>query len=415
MTGKEFKEEKTKIQELRSCNNLDQARNLTLHLIKQLYQEYKYGKIVELYYSELCQPHEQFYVFEIAYALSETNNFDESEKMYESLLTYETYNTAILNNLSHLKRSKNEIQEAFELIQRAYQILPHDEIIAASYHQLFMLIEEHHTLRKTYAQALEILAHDDDYITEKLRIFVHNISRIPEFKHNRMPIPEWQFSVLMEERNLQQAEALYKDWIEKGYLRHTGERDRQLIPIYELNPFLQEELEKIQPKQLPLKWLEGLERLHVENLEHYPYFSTLRNIRRMNPKYREIAERDLNELFLNFLMQNEKAVVVLAGSLLEIILIDYCEKKNITKLYIPRKNDKFEKRDLYECDLSEMLSYLREKKILGDIFVHVGNISRIYRNFIHPGRELRETELLSQSESNLCFISVMEVVKKLLE
>lgn len=414
MTGKEFKEEKAKIQELRSCHHLDQARSLTFHLIKKLFQEYKFARIVELYYSELCHPRESFYTFEVAYALSETDYLDESEKVYEYLLAYEAHNTAILNNLSDIKRAKNQIHEAFELIQHAYQLAPQDEIIAGNYQQLLALIEQQEVIQWKYTEALSILAHEDDALTEQLRTFVSNIYQDPELHNHRMPIPEWKFAILME-TDQHQAEMLRGDWLEKGYLRYTGERNRQLAAIYEINPSLKKELQKIHPKRLPVEWIEGFERLTVENLERYSYFSTLRNIRKMNKKYREIAERDLNELFLNYLMQNEKAVVVLAGSLLEIILIDYCEKKNITKLYLPRKNDKYEKRDLYECDLAEMLSYLREKKILSDIFVHIGNISRIYRNFIHPGKELREAELLSQSESNLCFISVMEVIKKLLE
>ena len=193
-----------------------------------------------------------------------------------------------------------------------------------------------------------------------------------------------------------------------------GERGEQLVPIYELNPFLEKELEKIEPKQLPLKWIEGLDKLTIDHLERLSYFATLRKIRKIKKKYRELAERDLNELFLNYLMKNEKAVIVLAGSLVEIVLISYCEKKKITTLYLPRKNNRMQKRDLYECDLAEILHYLKEKKILSDIFVHVGNISRIYRNFIHPGKELREPELLNQSKTDLCFLSAMEIINTLL-
>ncbi len=414
MTGKEFKEEKAKIHALQACEEYEQARELALKLIHQAFQEYKYGRILDLYYSDICLPREEFYSFEIAYALSEADDLDEAEVVYEHLLEQDEYNTAILNNLSHIKRVKLHIQEAFELIQRAYQLVPHDEIITNNYRQLYELVEKQEVLREKYTTALTILANEDDVVIEKLRAFVQNIYHDPDFHDYRMSIPEWKFAMLIE-TNRQQAALFHNDWLEKGYLRYIGERDSHLVPIYELNPFLYEELQHIHPKRLPPEWIEGVAQLTVENLEELAYFSTLNSIRKMNPKYRDIAERDLKELFLNYLMQNEKAVVVLAGSLLEIILIDYCEKKNITKLYIPRKRDKFEKRELYESDLSEILSYLKEKKILGDIFVHIGNISRIYRNYIHPGRELREPALLSQSESDLCFMSVMEVIRKLLD
>ena len=122
----------------------------------------------------------------------------------------------------------------------------------------------------------------------------------------------------------------------------------------------------------------------------------------------------MNELFLNYLMKNEKAVIILSGSLVEAVLMYYCEEKEITHFYQQRKNNKYVKRDLYESDLGEILTHLQEKKILSDVFVHIGNIARIYRNFIHPGRELREAALLSQSQTNLCFMSTLEIINALL-
>ena len=413
MTGKEFKEEKAKIQDLRTCSHFDQARALTLHLVQKLFEEHKFGKIVELFHSNLCEPKEYFYAFEIAYALSETEHIDEAENIYEYLLVYESDNTAILNNLSHIKQIKSQLREAFKLIQRAYEIVPQDEIISSNYHHLFTIIQEQEATQKKYSNALNILADEHDLTMQKLKTFISNACRDNEFNNHKIPLPEWKFSVLME-TTPQEADDLRKDWLEKGYLRLTRERGEQLVAIYEINPFLEDELEKIEPKHLPSKWIQGFEELTIENLERYSYFSTLHKIRKIKKKYRDIAERDLNELYFNYLTKNEKAVIVLSGSLVEVILLHYCEKKKITKLYLQRRNNKVEKRDLYESDLAEILYYLQEKKILGDLFVHVGNISRIYRNFIHPGKELREAELLNQSKSDLCFISAMEIINTLL-
>ena len=114
-------------------------------------------------------------------------------------------------------------------------------------------------------------------------------------------------------------------------------------------------------------------------------------------------------------MKNEKSVIILAGSLVEAVLMYYCEEEQeITYLYQQRKNKRTVKRDLYDSDLAEILHYLQEKKILSDLFVHIGNIARIYRNFIHPGRELREPELINQSKLDLCFLSTLEIINTLL-
>lgn len=413
MTGKEFKAEKLKIEELRSFSHGDQARTFTILLIERLFQERKFTRIVELYHSDICSPQEEFSMFEIAYSLNELGYVDDSEHIYEHLLLHESDNSVILNNLSHIKRQKNQFRDAFELIQRAHELVPQDEVIAENYQQLFAVVQKQESLRENYAKALSFLEHEDDPIIERLKIFVKNLHQEAEFNNNRLAISDWTFSVLSE-TDRQQAVFLRQDWLEKGYIRDTKQRDRQLTPIYELNPFLLKELKQIEPRQLPLKWVEGFEALSVENLERLSYFSLLHKIRKMEKKFRDIAERDLNELFFNYLTKNEKAVIVLSGSLLEVILVYYCEQKEITKLYLPRKNNRTEKRDLYESDLAEILQYLKEKKVLSDLLVHVGNISRIYRNYIHPGRELREDELLSQSNSDLCFLSSLEIIKTLL-
>ncbi len=413
MTGKEFKEEKTKIQELRSFSHVEQARTRTILLIERLFQEHKFSRIVELFQSEVCTPAETFYMFEVAYSLNELGYINESEKIYEHLLSYESDNSVILNNLSHIKRLKNQWSEAFELIQQAYHLVPQDKIIAENYHQLLAILQHQQSLHDTYTKALSALTNENDFIVDKLQTFIFNLSQEADFHNNRMSIPDWKFSVLLE-TDEQQAAAFREYCLKKWYVRDTGKRDKHLVSIYELNPFLEKELEQIEPKQLPPKWLQGFEGITLERLERLSYFSLLRKMRKMKKKYRDIAERDLNELFLNYLMNNEKAVIVLSGSLVEIVLVYYCEKKKITTLYLPRKNNKTEKRELYECDLAEILQYLKDKKILSDIFVHVGNISRIYRNFIHPGKELREDELLSQSKAELCFLSVVEIINTLL-
>ncbi len=413
MTGKEFKAEKSKIEELLSFSHVDQARTVTIILIERLFQERKFTRIVELYHSNICSPQENFFMFEIAYSLNELDYVDDAEHIYEHLLLHESDNSVILNNLSHIKRRKNQFRDAFELIQRAHELVPQDEVIAENYQQLFAVVQKQELLRESYTKALSFLADEDDLVIECLQIFVKNLHREPGFSNDRLAISDWTFSVLSGTEP-KQAVFLRQDWLEKGYIRDTGQRDRQLTPIYELNPFLPNELEQIEPRQLPTKWIQGLEALSIENLEQLSYFSLLQKIRKMEKKFRDIAERDLNELFFNYLMKNEKAVIVLSGSLLEVILVYYCEKKEITRLYFRRKNNRTEKRDLYECDLAEILQYLKEKKVLSDLFVHVGNISRIYRNYIHPGRELREDELLNQSNSDLCFLSSLEIIKTLL-
>lgn len=66
---------------------------------------------------------------------------------------------------------------------------------------------------------------------------------------------------------------------------------------------------------------------------------------------------------------------------------------------------------MYDADLGDLLDYFEQNRMLSDLFVHMGNIARISRNFIHPGKELREAEQLSQAKADMCFISALEVVR----
>jgi len=109
---------------------------------------------------------------------------------------------------------------------------------------------------------------------------------------------------------------------------------------------------------------------------------------------------------------NYKSVVVISGSIVETLLMYYLEKKNI-KLINYSRQDRNISRSLYEADLGDLLNYFEQQGMIKDIMVHMGNISRISRNFIHPGKELRETDELNEAKANLCFISTIEIMNSI--
>lgn len=412
MTNKDFKDRQAKIKELIVQNQLEAAYQYAFQVMTELFQEKDYSKIVNLYTSNLLQKKEVFYIFEVAYSLCEENYTDEAEKIYEFLLAAQPQNSAILNNLSNIKSNKNKIDEAFDLIQKAHELEQEDEIITRNYQNLLGKIHERDELETKYKAALTYIPKENNFVLQKLKNFLTNIKKETHFHDNKIPIPNWKFKVLME-TDQQKAESLRDQWLGKGYIRKTGERGDFNVIIYEVNPYIFKAVYEIKHNQIKQKWISGIEEINVLNLENCSYFDILKKIQRIKKKYRHIVERDFDELVLNYLLKNEKTVIVLSGSLVEVLLIYYCEKKKIKKIAY-QKSNKTISRNLYECSLGDLLTYFEQQKILSDLFVHMGNISRIYRNFIHPGKELRETEFLNQSTSELCFISTMEIVKKLL-
>ena len=171
-----------------------------------------------------------------------------------------------------------------------------------------------------------------------------------------------------------------------------------------------QQLEK--QKRIPDKWTLGIKEVNLINLDQIEYFHLLSKIDRVNIKFKALIERDLNELIINNLMQNLKATVVLSGSIVELSLIYFFEKKKINQIPYTDRKGIVKNKKLYDCVLSDLLDFAQSKNLFGKDFPHLGNLSRIYRNFIHPGLELKDN--LNKPKADLCFLSALEIIKKVL-
>ena len=410
MNKSEFQKRKKAIRALFKEGGIDAAEAEALDLVDDLHTAKKYSLIAELYHSPFVQPKELLWVFEVAYALVEQRDQSEAEKIYEYIIEQEPKNSAALNNLSNIKKEKGEIDEAFNLIQRAHDIEPEDEIISRNYEALLSIVREKEELNQLYEHALSYLPKENEFVIQKLQAFFSNAKKDNDFKDNRMPIPRWKFKVMMgtdEQKSL----SLLDQWLNKGYIRKTGDRGYYNEHIYEFNPLILKNISKLKPKKINPSWLKGIEQLNADTLEYLGYFSSCVRVERVKKRIRTILMRDIDELFLNYVMGNDKTVVILSGSIVEILLIYFCEKKKIKNISYQRNNKTISKK-LYECDLGDLLSYFEQNRLLGDIVIHMGNISRIYRNFVHPGKELREQVVLDQTKANLCFVSTLEILNR---
>jgi len=410
MKKSEFQERKKKIKSLYESGDTEIAEDKVRELVLELHVDKNYAYTVDLYHSGSLQLQSVLGVFEVAYALSEQGYTSEAEEIYEYIVSIQPKDSAALNNLSNIKKEKGEVDKAFELIQRAYELDPEDEIISRNYENILASVQEKEEIIRVYQHALTYLSKENEFVIQKLQAFFSSANKDRGFKNNQMPIPRWKFKVMMG-TDEQKATSLLDQWLKKGYLRRTGERGTFHEHIYEINPFLLKEIAKLKPKKLNPQWMRGIERLNADELEAISYFDTIKLVRRVKKSIRSILLRDLDELFLNYVMGNDKAVVILSGSIVEILLIYYCEKKKVKNISYQRQNKTITKK-LYDCNLGDLLAYYEQNKILGDIVLHMGNISRIYRNFVHPGKELREQVTLDQAKANLCFVSALEIVKR---
>lgn len=409
MDFKAFHKQRKKIDDTWKEGREEDALELAQLLIEDLWEEKDYAHIVEVYDAPDLQPKESLYSFELAYALVERKRNSDAERIYETILESEPQNSSVLNNLHIIKKGKDQLEEAWKLIQRAKEISPKDEIIDRNYNSMKSLFEERKGVLEQFRASLSRIQKENDFVLEKLRTFVSNVLKDPACKKHLIPIPKWKMRTLMG-TDESKASSLTDQWLERGYLRRTGNRGEYGEHVYEINPYLKAALDSAEWSRVPKSWADGIKALDGEHLEQLGYFDIIQRVKKTKKSFRSILERDLNELILNYLMGNHKAVVVMSGSLVETLLIYHCEKKKISQITYGRNQRQISKR-LYDADLGDLLDYFEQNRMLSDLFVHMGNIARISRNFIHPGKELREAEQLSQAKADMCFISALEIVR----
>lgn len=95
--------------------------------------------------------------------------------------------------------------------------------------------------------------------------------------------------------------------------------------------------------------------------------------------FRESLERDFDELERSAKAQCWKGVQVLAGSIVEALLVDYLASTANSRVG----------KDPLKIDLADAIKICREEGVLSDRVADLCSVIRSYRNLIHPGRMSR--------------------------
>lgn len=359
--------------------------------------------------------------FEIAFSYNTIGDKNNAQKSYEHYLNSNKQSTAALNNLAniyHEKKQIDSVEKAIKLYEKAIKIDGEKELYLKNLNNTKqtkeILLKERSKkdlLEKTFKRAIDLLKKEDYFSLETLHTFLLNLRKDDDFKDNEMAIQDDYFPSLMN-TSLIKAEKLKNSWLSKNYLFLTDEYDEYNIPIYKINPYLEDAVNNqrkiITENDIPSKWLDGIAGISVSKLEEIQYFNSLEKINKVNKKFKPLIERDFNELVFNYIIGNIKSTIVLSGSFVELILTYYLEKrKDLIITY--SNNGKRVSKNLYDSNLFDLISYIEERGYFGKDFFHLTNLSRVYRNFVHPGLELKNE--LNKGKSDICFISTMEIFK----
>ena len=136
---------------------------------------------------------------------------------------------------------------------------------------------------------------------------------------------------------------------------------------------------------------DNLNNFSIQNLKNLDYEETYQKLSKIKDnKINNIFIRDYNELVYNYLSNQSKTVVLMSGTIIELLLLYILEFNNIVKYSVGAngRNKKVE-----EMDISEMLEVCTQEKLIHNAPQKFIDGMRNFRNFIHPGKELREKNL----------------------
>jgi tetratricopeptide (TPR) repeat protein len=215
-------------------------------LALEIHNDQKYHLVIENFnkIKKLVSNQVPFYCFELAYAFERQEDQESSEIIYEYLNAENGENSAVLNNLSNIKKGNRKFKEAFQLISKAYEISPDDEVISNNYDSLYQIISDLDEREQKFKHSLTYIERENKFVINKLKSFIQNAKKDKDFKNGLIPIPKWKFKVLMVTDD-DKSESLRNQWLDKNYIIDTGERGDYYVIVYEINPFLEKAISEL--------------------------------------------------------------------------------------------------------------------------------------------------------------------------
>lgn len=117
-------------------------------------------------------------------------------------------------------------------------------------------------------------------------------------------------------------------------------------------------------------------------------------------KFRELLVRDYEELLKCFEVKANKSVLILVGSIVEAMLVDY---------YVHNVPDGMKEIDILKLELFKLIELADQDKLINKRTKELASVVRDYRNVIHSGREVRENVEFGDDTSELA-MSTLRII-----
>lgn len=364
--------------------NSDRYQQLIEKIIQELHIRKKYAEIIKI--TECIDFKKLNYLnfgFELAYSYKEVKRVKDAKKIYEEYIDKNPNCSAAINNLGVIYEKEGNIEKALELYEKAEDI-SHDNIYTNNINRCNEIIEEYRKEKEKASAALSLFEKENIWVINELKLFYLDCD-----ENNNVICPYKRLPSLLKCSETKAQELLNK-FLDNNYIfRNKNHNYNTNSNVYKINTIIYERIKELDKEnELISNFTDNLNNFSIENLKNLDYVETYQKLSEIKDgKIKDIFIRDYNELISNFLSNQSKTVVLMSGTIIELLLLYILELNNITKYSVgPKgKNKKVE-----EMDISEMLEVCTNENLIHNAPQKFIDGMKNFRNFVHPGKELRE-------------------------
>lgn len=128
---------------------------------------------------------------------------------------------------------------------------------------------------------------------------------------------------------------------------------------------------------------------------------------------RDILLRDLKECVIAIATGQAKNATIMAGSIIEALLYAKLTEKSLTSYAVPTRSGTTNKA-LRDMALADLLFVAEQERLITSNSIHLSHYVRDYRNFIHPAKEMRSSDNISQENVLIMWSILKRLINELL-
>lgn len=186
------------------------------------------------------------------------------------------------------------------------------------------------------------------------------------------------------------SQELLNMFLDKNYIfKNKNHNYNTNSNVYKINTAIYERIKQLEKENILVSnFMDNLNNFTIENLKNLDYIETQQKLLEIkNQKVKDIFIRDYNELVYNYLSNQSKTVVLMSGTIIELLLLYMLELNSISKYNVGSKS---KNKKIEEMDISEMLEVCTSEKLIHNAPKKFIDGMKNFRNFVHPGKEMRE-------------------------